>query len=435
MKPHRRAKKLGITTSLFTIAASLFGISAAPGAASASTTVTTIKLAIGTPTPAQQAAWVDMDKAFESQYPNIRVQIFTEPSNSNAYRAVIGTQLRSGAGPDIVSYSPGPAFIGAFAKAGLLYYLNGAQAKYHWNFFGWTLSPFDTYNGKLDAVPVELDVIGVYYNKSIFAKYGLHPPANLSNFESEMNTLKSHGVTPIVLPDEDGWEGGHYLSITLAGTAGPQYLRALESGKTSWDSAAVINALTLMFHTFEQDGYVVPGSDGINYNDGASAFEQGQAAMFPTGEWEEFTLHQGAKFPMGFFPFPSPTGKGYWVGGVGQSLFVSSRSKNIPADLTYLNWITGATASRFLFSKYQYIPAVGFSATGLAVNPLWGQMYQDLKSVGYNPTLVGPNIDVTQYSTFNTAMWDGIQGVLNGSETPKEAAAGMQKAFLASGNS
>ena len=203
----------------------------------------------------------------------------------------------------------------------------------------------------------------------------------------------------------------------------------------SWDSAPVINALTVMFHTFEADGYVLPGSDGINYNDGGAAFEEGKAAMFPTGEWDESALSAGAKFPMGFFPFPSATGKGNWVGGVGQSFFVSSHSKNISADLTYLNWLTSPTASRWLLSKYQYIPAVGFSTAGLTLNPLWGQMYQDLKTVGYSATLVGPNIDVTQYATFNTAMWDGIQGVLNGSETPKEAAAGMEKAFLASGNS
>jgi raffinose/stachyose/melibiose transport system substrate-binding protein len=435
MRHDGKAKKRAIAASVFTIAGSLLTTSVAPAAASASASVTTIKIALGTPTPAQQAAWVNMDNAFEHQYPNIRIQIFPEPATSNAYRAVIGTQLRSGTGPDIVSYSPGPAFIGAFAKAGLLYFLNSAQAKYHWDFFPWTLGTFDTYNGKLDAVPVELDVIGIYYNKTIFAKYGLQPPTSLSNFETEMDTLKSHGVTPIVLPDEDGWEGGHYLSITLAGTAGPQTLRALESGKESWDSAPVVNALNLMFHTFESNGYVFPGSDGINYSDGTAAFEEGKAAMFPTGEWLEFTLYQGAKFPMGFFPFPSSTGKGSWVGGVGQSLFVSSHSKNIPADLTYLNWITGATASRYLFSKYQYIPAVGFSTAGLPVNPLWGQMYQDLKSVGYSPILVGPNIDVTQYATFNTAMWDGIQGVLNGSETAKQAAAGMEKAFLTTGNS
>jgi raffinose/stachyose/melibiose transport system substrate-binding protein len=435
MRQIRKPRGSAVVASLFTVGATVFGASAPVSASTSTGTVTTITLARSFSTPAQQAAWLDMDKVFEAQYPNIKVNIFPEPADSNSFRAVIATQLRSGSGPDIVSYSPGPAFIGAFAKAGLLYYLNGAQAKYHWNFFGWTNSPFDTYNGKLDAIPVELDVIGVYYNKSIFAKYHLQPPTSVGNFESEMKTLKGDGVTPMVLPDEDGWEGGHYLSIALASTAGPQTLRALESGKASWNSAPVVKALTLMFQTFEQSGDVLQGSDGINYADGAAAFEEGKAAMFPTGEWEESTLYQGAHFPMGFFPFPSDTGTGNWVGGVGQSLFVSAHSKNIPADLTYLNWLTGAYASRALFAKDQFIPAVSFSTAGLNVNSLWGQIYQDLRTVGYSPTLVGPNIDVTQYATFNTAMWDGIQGVLNGSETPAKAAAGMEKAFKASGNS
>ena len=45
----------------------------------------------------------------------------------------------------------------------------------------------------------------VFYNKTIFAQYGLSVPRTWSQFSHVLNVLKSHGVTPISVMGIQGW--------------------------------------------------------------------------------------------------------------------------------------------------------------------------------------------------------------------------------------
>ena len=412
------------------VVALLCGLLGSATNAQASSPTTTIVLALSPGTPAQNQMWQNMISTFEKAYPAIHVSTYMEPASTNSFRALVETQLRSGTGPEIFGYSPGPSFIGAFAKAGLLYDLTSAYKSNHWNPYPWTLNFVNT-NGKLYGVPSELDIIGIYYNKTIFAKYGLLPPKNYADFTSEMQTLKSHGVTPIIFPDQDAWEGGHLFSEALASNAGPEYLRALETGKASWNSPAVIKALTVPFVDWPKNGYMQAGADAITYANANAAFASGKAAMFPTGEWDLPTIETAANFPIGYFPYPSATGTGSWVGGVGYAWIVSAKTKHASADMTFLNWSLGSWYARWSLADQHFIPAHNTSTQGLSLDPVWQQMYSDVEASGYNPKLVGPNIDVTQQAGFNTAMWNGLQGLLNGSDTPASVAQKLAAAYKA----
>ena len=150
----------------------------------ANTPVTTIVFASqGISTPQQIQEWTALDKQFEKLYPSVKVNL---NAAGNEIKTVIGTQLRSGNGPDLVEESPGPAFIGALAQAGLVYNLGSAYKTYGWDkrIYPWALSSVTT-NGQLYAVPDEVDEIGIYYNKAIFAKYGIAaPPQSLGQLEA-----------------------------------------------------------------------------------------------------------------------------------------------------------------------------------------------------------------------------------------------------------
>ena len=113
----RTMRSVAVATAVATLAS--VGIAAGTGevaSAAASPPVTTIVFASqGISTPQQIQEWNALDKQFEL-YPSIKVNL---NAAGNEIKTVIGTQLRSGNGPDLVEESPGPAFIGALAQAGL----------------------------------------------------------------------------------------------------------------------------------------------------------------------------------------------------------------------------------------------------------------------------------------------------------------------------
>ena len=429
---HKKVTMSAVTVMVAS-AMSLVGISSGAGAANAATAQTTVVVGVGAQTPTLTTYYEAMAKQFDKEYPQYHLDIYWEPSSTVSFRAIVTTQLRSGSGPQVINSSPGPGFTGAYAKAGLLYNLTSAYAKYHWNIYPWTKS-FLTENGSssgpLYALPWELDIIGVYYNKTIFAKYGLTPPTSYANWISEMNTLKAHKVTPLLMPAEDGWETGHYLSETLASFVGAGTMHALETGKQSWDSPAVIDAITRTFVDLNHN-YALASPDGITYADATSDFANGEAAMFPTGEWDLSTLLGAVHFPMGYFAYPGPTGPGNWVGGVGTTWMMGAKTKDVQGDLAFLNFVMSDWYAKWSLTTVLDIPAHAASIAGLSLNPVWKQDFTNAVASASNPNLIAPNVDVTQEAGFNTVMWDSLEGVFNGSVTPETAAKNMEKAYLA----
>jgi raffinose/stachyose/melibiose transport system substrate-binding protein len=428
----RKRTAMSAVTAIAASVMSLTGISAAESAASATSKMPVV-IGLQSTTPTLTNYWDEMVKQFNKDYPSYDLSVYWEPSSTDSFRAIVTTQLRSGSGPQVITSSPGPGFTGAYAKAGLLYNLTSAYAQYHWDIYPWTKS-FLTKNGSssgpLYALPWELDIIGVYYNKTIFAKYGLHPPTSFANWESEMKTLKSHGVTPLLMPAEDGWETGHYLSETLASFVGANTMHALETGKQTWDSPGVVDAINRTFVDLNKE-YALPSPDGITYADATSDFAQGETAMFPTGEWDLSTLDEAVHFPMGYFSFPGPNGPGSWVGGVGDTWMMSAKSKDVQGDLTFLNFVMSDWFAKWQLTTVLDIPAHAASIAGLSLSPIWKQDYINAEASASNPNLIAPNVDVTQQSGFNTVMWNSLEGVFNGSETATTAAKNMEKAYLA----
>src|SRR5690606_32150207 len=51
--------------------------------------------------------------------------------------------------------------------------------------------------GKTYGLPVELNIVPVYYNKAIFEQHGLQPPATYDDLKKIIQTLNDKGVTPI----------------------------------------------------------------------------------------------------------------------------------------------------------------------------------------------------------------------------------------------
>jgi raffinose/stachyose/melibiose transport system substrate-binding protein len=386
---------------------------------------TTIRYLVGQPEDPSDLEFTKADIAeFEKANPDVKVQLDVIP-NANV-RTVIQTQLRSGEGPDVFGYDVGPGFAGVLANAGLLYDLTDAYQKFGWKTFDWAKARA-TYNGKVVGIPNELEMIGVFYNKDLFAKYGLSEPKNLADLEAAAEKFKANGITPFAFSDQEGWEGGHILSMILSGTVGPQGQQDLVDGKVPWTSQPVVDAIDLFFNQFNQRGFLPKSPAAITYDNSNALFYQGKAAMTPTGSWLYSDIDKNAKFDAGFIPFPTADGVGAFATGLGSGIFINANSTKSEAALKFLNWGQSAEHGRWQVEKLKRIPAFPVDTTGIEASPLFQQILDGTAQLSEGEGGFGLNIDVLTSDKFNDAMSSSLQGVLVGKMTAQQAAEAMQK--------
>lgn len=421
-------KRLGIAAAIGALAVAVT-LSGCTGGAPSSSPASggggkTIKYLIAQPGTPQQLAAIKADiKAFEQQS-GVTVNLNVVPGAN--IRTLLQTQLRSGNGPDVFFDGPGPGMAGALAKAGLVYDLTSAYAKYKWPIYSWAKAGV-TYDGKLYGIPDQIEEVGLYYNKTLFAKLGLPAPTDLASLERAAAKIKSAGKIPFAAGDKEGWEGGHLLSMALANEVGPKADARLIANKASWDSAGVRNALSV-WSDFAEKGYLPSSPNAISYDNSNALFYSQKAAMDPTGSWliGDFA---GAKlkFDVGFVPFPAKNGSGIFSTDVGGGNFISASTKNPDASLKFLDHLTTPSHGKWEVGQLT-IPAFPVDASKAKVTPLFQQVVAGTSRYVKGSSDVGYNIDVNETDVFNKAMYDGMQSILSRQKTPAQVAAQLQAA-------
>lgn len=109
-------------------------------------------------------------------------------------------------------------------------------------------------DGKQYYLPVAFGWQVIYYNKAIFAQYGLQPPATWEEFLLLCDTLLSQGEVPLSISGEftqHYWFD--YLNLRLNG---PEFYRNLQAGKERYDDPRVGRVLETWRSLFAQ-GYFI----------------------------------------------------------------------------------------------------------------------------------------------------------------------------------
>ena len=150
-------------------------------------------------------------------------------------------------------------------------------------------------------MPLNVAYWGMFYNKHVFAKYGLQEPKTWSDFENILSTLKAKGVTPMY--QTSTLFSFVWFEQLLAGTD-PDTYNALATGKAKYTDPAVVNAMKL-WRQQEKAGYFTDPS--IKTQPDALLKSQ-SVAMVPFGTWFNTSMtSQGMKpgVDYGFFTIPN----------------------------------------------------------------------------------------------------------------------------------
>jgi raffinose/stachyose/melibiose transport system substrate-binding protein len=141
-----------------------------------------------------------------------------------------------------------------------------------------------TENGHIYAIPEERDSIGIYYNKTLFRKAGITGfPQTWSEFLADCAKLKDAGVIPFAM---DGNWVTLLMWANLIGTqpGGAPFLLTGTSKGGYASNPAVVKA-TEFLKQLHTRGYVNSDAFTGDYNNAATPFVQGQAAMVANGPW------------------------------------------------------------------------------------------------------------------------------------------------------
>ena len=130
---------------------------------------------------------------------------------------------------------------------GLVMPLNNVANRQRWS---QTLFPtvmkLVTYKGVVIAAPLGIHRINtLIYNRHVFAKLGLIPPANWEEFELVAQKLSAQGVKPLAWSDE-AWQIATVFESLLLGEVGPAQYRDLIVKRKSpaWLEPGIEKALT-----------------------------------------------------------------------------------------------------------------------------------------------------------------------------------------------
>jgi raffinose/stachyose/melibiose transport system substrate-binding protein len=229
-----------------------------------------------------------------------------------------------------------------FPENGLTYDLTDYAKANDWDGkFSKTALTLSTLAGQLAGYPTSMAMIGIYYKKDVFDKYGLSEPKTFAEFEEIMATLKSKGHTPMIVAGKPGWHVMRYIEALIEMYAGSKGHDDLKAFKTSWDSEPVIKAFA-KFKEHMDKGYFPKGFITLGGSDAKSLLYSGDGVMDIEGPWAESNLFNDKQDPSkyGYFKLPLSSKGNRMSGFVEMIQFKSGLSnKKLEAAMEFVDYI------------------------------------------------------------------------------------------------
>jgi raffinose/stachyose/melibiose transport system substrate-binding protein len=369
--------------------------------------------------------------AFTEQNPN--VTITREAFSTDQIRDVVNTAISSGTGPDLIFYDAGPGYAGVLADANLLLPLDDYAAQYGWDErIAAPAAEATTNDGVFLGMPLQTDLIGMYYNQTLLEQEGMTIPETLDDLVAFCGEATEKGYIPIAFADAEGYEAFWQFSMTANQTVGPEGIRALLNNEGSWDSPEIVAAIEAFFVTLRDAGCLPEDSVAIPYDDGNSLFYNGEALLNLTGSWlvaeiEEFM----PDYEVGFVPFPEIEGGvgRVWISGVGSAWYISAATQHPDEAAAFVDYLFSQEALEKWIGASRYFVPVDADLTNIDVSPLSSQIIETLQTAGDEGVQFGYNVDVLAPPEFNEAMSSGFQAMLVGDKTAEQQAADQQAAW------
>jgi len=278
------------------------GTSSTAGASSASggasTGAAAVAAALQQPTTLTVWAWApqtaDIVKAFEQQYPKVKVNLVNAGTGSAEYTK-LENAIKAGSGaPDVaqIEYYALPQFALQGALANLSADgLGSAQGQ-----FSSAVWDSVTIGGKLVGLPQDTGPMALFYNKTIFDRYHLTVPATWAQYAADAAAL--HAANPKEYIGNDTGDPGFVTSMIWAAGGDPYAVSGTKNVTINLQDAGAKKFAALWSPLITKNLLAPITSWSTQWYTGLA---NGSIASLVTGGWMGVDLETGV-----------PSGKGDW---------------------------------------------------------------------------------------------------------------------------
>lgn len=336
--------------------------------------------------------------------------------------------------PDLAYTWPAASVLAGYARIGALAPLDAYYEQYGWAGIDEFYRGRNSYQGSIYGVPMEQDLMGVYYNKELFAAQGIEIPTTYAEFQVAADKFKAAGIVPIAFGNRDRWPATNTMSLILGLTAGKATEEAVLFGDVPWTNDSFKQAAET-FRSWAEAGYFPNGFNGIGYDEANALFLGGRAAMTITGTWVLQDMARGAtNFELGVFMLP-PIVDGIapgtmWGEGSQWQIAASASQEAKDAAAAYLDCLL-SPESRQVWVEKGYLVPIGTTVDELAqwnTLPVVKEFYTQGLST---PATNFYDLHTTVPESVTQVLYPELQRLVGGETSADEFLEAMQAAWQA----
>lgn len=160
----------------------------------------------------------------------------------------------------------------------------------------------------LYCLPLGWNIEGIWYNKTIYEKYGLSVPKTWAELEANAAKLHAAGVQPFSAAGKERWPLTRHINMLVMRNVGYDAMTRAGNGEISFMQPGFIDAAQRI-QDWALAGWFGPGVNTLDYGTARDVFVTGGSAMFYMGSWflQDLTNPEVNKIgpkEVGFFNFP-----------------------------------------------------------------------------------------------------------------------------------
>ena len=356
----------------------------------------TVTLTVWEHTPQFEAPLKNTLENFMSKNPDIKVEY--EIKTPDQYYALLATTIQAGEAPDLF-WTNGTATtdLANLVKQGAVMDLSGKIDVGAYSDMALKMTKID---GRQYLTPgATIGTRAVYYNKDIFAKYGLSEPANFAEFEKTLETLKENGEIPLSFGGMFSWSILFHFEPILAAMA-PDWLDEATAGKARVNDARVKAAFSKMLEWGEK-GYYGKGYLGVDEGGQLLAFSKGDAAMTITGSWNANTFNKNnPDLNVGAFQIPTDDGRRPLVVTYATGFCVYDNTEYPEASLRLAEYLTSKESQQIWVDQLKDVPGLDGVTTD---DPLVSEIVENDFQVNSFYTILG---EFAKEGATPTQLWE-----------------------------
>ena len=323
-KPGRRLRLLAAAGTATLLGSVLAACGSGSGGASAKDTLNVVEW-----TNAAAVTYTQqIDALFEKQHPGVTVNLVTAPTANSGWPTLETSVLASKNVDLLAEFPPGPAGYppsytgikpGNPAALVTSHQLMNLAGQPFMKYYNQEITQYAAgYQGGVYGVPAAeyVNDSGIWFKKSLLAKYNMSVPTTYSQFLADCATFKAHNITPVFVAGKDGYQTILYAGIfnqliyqtTPASDATSFSLArntAFWQGTQKWTDPVYQTTNT----EYEQVmNYIEPAAAGVAAQTapGEWAVQSGNYPFFIDGSYDGNTIMQAnPSLDLGFFSFPA----------------------------------------------------------------------------------------------------------------------------------